>query len=562
MTYDIVKERQRLSQQNMLRWINSQIQPNEMLTVYFNDVISNHSISIYCALLPNDQLNDRLNETSWDLCFGDGLPGAVRYHREDGEQVIYLRFGEDNGVEPLVICREFHGMREDYPEISEEFRLFHRLYYDRKQEQYIKIDNAGNEQVVAIVEPNCVKIRLLEIKQFLAIKEMHIAVMFDFKEYSELTLKDLGLVEKATDHRDELLTYSFVFGALDIFTDNHSFSRVHGKRLFPPFPKEKSGFWGFAPEEPKKHVDFIIGVDENGNEVANTSDEYCLANNFGANSGQPHYLTPVHFRKEVLDKYYQQPRKYSVEDGYLRCGGLWGIQIDNFHDDRVIAWLGDLGRDLPYEEQLYWRSFNIAPSGNLSKTFFRRQILAQFTDSDRPEHLFQHHYKELTKSCKECLGWDILLPLAPEDEHHFQCLRVPSAEEQKDFDELVLALTKIIVDSLNEKELNKLIPEKDRDGLKGSILRLEKVLVNKGVKGYEEFTNLLRSLQSLRSSGAAHRKGSNYRKIAEEFCVDSKTLRAVFQGILMRGLAFLQYLNDVVRSGALRSETEASKKKT
>lgn len=233
------------------------------------------------------------------------------------------------------------------------------------------------------------------------------------------------------------------------------------------------------------------------------------------------------------------------------------MTMDNHHEDRVVAWLGDLGRDLPYEEQLHWRSYNIPPAGGVSETFFRRQILAQFADSERPEHVFKSRYQELAEACNKKLGWMLLLPLAQEDAHYFEAVRVPASDEQKDFDDLVLALTKILVDSLNEKELNKLIPVVEQGEIKGSIARLEKALVAHGIKDYDGHITFLRGLQNLRSSGTAHRKGSNYRKIAEEFGVDSDTLRNVFHGILTKGLLFLEFLERVVRRGVWGQASDA-----
>lgn len=238
-----------------------------------------------------------------------------------------------------------------------------------------------------------------------------------------------------------------------------------------------------------------------------------------------------------------------MEDGYLRCGGLWGMTMDNHHEDRVVAWLGDLGRDLPYEEQLHWRSHNIPPAGGISKTFFKRQLLAQPTDSERPEHLFKSHYQQLADTCDEKLGWRVLLPLSPDDAHYFDAIRMPASDEQKDFDDLVLALAKILVDSLNEQELNKLVPVSYRAGIKGSIARLEKTLTVRAIQGYEEHIKFLRNLQNLRSSGSAHRKGGNYQKIASGFGIESRTLRSVFLGILDRAVAFLKFLRGAVQSG-------------
>jgi hypothetical protein len=551
MSFDKEEEKQRLAQGKFLELIRRPISPAEMVTVYLDDKTDDHDVGIYCALIPNENIERCLSDPSWDLHLGGGLPGAVEYHRDGEKQVKYLRFGDDDGVEPLVIYREFHGMREDYREISEEFRLFHRLCYDRKRDQYVKIDDSGRERVVAVIEPHRVQIRLQEMRQFLAIKDMHLAVLFDCREHSKTSLDELGLQEGGSDDRDGLLAYSLGYGDFGDLTGHRAYSRLLGKRLFPPFPKEKSGFWGFAPNEPKKYSDFIIGIDDDGTEIAHTSDPAKLANYFGANPGAPNYLTPAHFRKQVLDKYYHEPSKFSVEDGYLRCGGLWGMMMDNHHEDRVVAWLGDLGRGLPYEEQLHWRSYNIPPAGGVSETFFKRQLLAQATDSDRPEHVFKYRYNKLADTCQRKLGWMLLLPLAQDDLHFFEGIRVPATDEQKDFDELVLALTKILVDSLNVNELNKLLPVSENGDIKGSIAGLEKVLNARGVEGYSEHMKFLRNLQSLRSSGTAHRKGSNYKKVAREFGIESRTLRSVFQGILSKAVSFLEFLHGVVQSERL-----------
>jgi len=430
--------------------------------------------------------------------------------------------------------------------------LFHRLHHDRKLDHFVKIEDDGNETLVATIEARRVQVRVKELRQFLAVKEMHIAVQFDCREHSAHALHELGLEEGGRDRHEPLSCWGLHYGDFRGLGGEHkSFSRLLGKRLVAPLPKEKSGFWGFADEESKEYERFIIGLDGNGDPETFTSDPQCLGNNFGANPEAPHYLTPVQFRKTVLDKYYQQPGKYSIEDSILRCGSLWLLQIDNHHEDRVCAWLGDLGRDLPHTEQLHWRSHNTAPTGGMSETYFRRQILAQFADTDRPELVFQQEFHRLGEVCKLSLGWPLLLPLSEEDAHYYKSLRVPSTDEQKDFDEVVLALAKILVDSLNEKELLALTPPDKRGSIQGSISRLEAVLGTCGAQGYEQHILFLRKLQNLRSASAAHRKGTNYRKIASEFDVDGQSLRSVFRGILERAIAVVEYLTALARSGKL-----------
>lgn len=124
MSFDGEKERERLSQNKFIEWVMRPIRPSEMVTVYLSDHASDdHDIGIFCCLIPNDNIERSLDDVSWDLSCGDGHPGSVIKHEEGKEIVEYLRYGEYSGIEPLVIYREFYGMRENYLEISEEFRL-------------------------------------------------------------------------------------------------------------------------------------------------------------------------------------------------------------------------------------------------------------------------------------------------------------------------------------------------------------------------------------------------------------------------------------------------------
>ena len=100
-------------------------------------------------------------------------------------------------------------------------------------------------------------------------------------------------------------------------------------------------------------------------------------------------------------------------------------------------------------------------------------------------------YGELKDLCAKTLGWLLLMPLIAEDAHH---------------------------------------------------------------SGFEPHIDFLRNLQNLRSSGAAHRKGSNYRKIADEFQVDRQNLRTVFDGILRRALDVLNFLISAVENGAFKQK--------
>ena len=543
-----------------LEYMKRDLKSTEMIPVYWNKKV----FGIYCALIPSHQVERVLVKSSWDLSLGHGIPSTIEYYRSGKRRVEYLRYGDDNGIEPLIINHYFnesqtnYGKRGNYSEISEEFRFFHRLYHDREKDEYIKIDDEGNEYLVAVVESDCIQMRLKEIREFLTVKEMHLSIQFSFRGDSKNSLEELRVSEDET----QSITETTKYGDICWWHWRHRFDSnirmLEGKRLIKPLPKSKSSFAGFA-EEPK-YVEFIIDVDENGTEITHTCNPTKLWR-YDRNRDAPSDLTPVHFRKQVLDKYYDKPSIYSVEDSGVSCP-WWVVRIDNHHEDKVIVLLRDLSL-LPYTEQQHWRTYNIPPEGGLSRTYFERYLKGSFTAiSDQPEHLFKYRYAHLQKEAESYLGWQLLRPLDPRDEHHLKSLRIPSTDEQRDFDELVLSLTKILIDSINQKELKKLIsleqeqnltPDQ-KESLKGSIGCLEIALNSCGVNDAADHVAFLRKLQSLRSSGSAHLKGSKYQKIAKDFGIESKGLREVFAGILWKALDVLDYFIFLVRSRQINRE--------
>ncbi len=296
-----------------------------------------------------------------------------------------------------------------------------------------------------------------------------------------------------------------------------------------PLAKAEAGVWPFKNKQTEKYPTFIIGRDDQGKQVEFTCDPGQLSNYFGANPGAPHYLTPVHFRAEVLTKYYSHAERYSVEDGYLRAGSLWGLKMDNDHADRVVVFLGDLGRDLPEAERDYWRTFNIVPDGPaISKTAFTRSIRGWFADPSRPDLAFKGRFRYFCEKWKEKFGWELFLPLPSADRHHFTALRIPVQNDQGEFDAQVQSLTKLIVDSLNEAKLAEglSLPANTK-----GISKFEAFLNGKNFQETVRHIEFLRNLQELRSSGVAHRKGSAYAKIAKVFDLENKELKEVAAGL-------------------------------
>ena len=85
------------------------------------------------------------------------------------------------------------------------------------------------------------------------------------------------------------------------------------------------------------------------------------------------------------------------------------------------------------------------------------------------------------------------------NEYIFDQIRRPLSDSQAEFDQLILMLSKLMIDLLNEKGLSKEITADS--GLRG-INKLEQWIKEAGVSGFEEHIIFLRNLWDLRSTGA------------------------------------------------------------
>jgi len=233
--------------------------------------------------------------------------------------------------------------------------------------------------------------------------------------------------------------------------------------------------------------------------------------------------------------------------------------MDNDHDDCVMVFLGDLGQSLSESEQAYWLSFNIPPEGRkMSQTTYRRGFLAEFADPTRPDLVFKHQYARFNRAFRDSYGWDFFLPLHEGDEHTLVSLRSLTSDSQSEFDSQLIAFTKVLVDSLNEKQIAKELATL-KEGDKG-ITKLEKFFSERGLDTFDSHIKFLRVLQDLRSRSAAHRKGSSYEKLIRELQMDDEGQQKVFAELLKAGCELLQYLREYLTPEDWASEVESWQK--
>jgi hypothetical protein len=474
-----------------------------------------------------------MRDPGWDLATSSGGPGFSQEYGADQITTTYHRLGSLDGIEPIVIARHFHHGRPDYIEVSEELRLLFNLFEDRQTGIYYEATDDGSEVEVIKVGPSRADIRTSLLWRYLAARQVALTLQIDSDVW--LTLAEDEPIPELPDEREaatERLHYHFYSATINA---RRPFSRFLGKKIVLPPDRSECGIWPF--EAVKEYLSFIIDEDVRGRPVEHSCNPALLANNFGANPGAPHYLTPVFFQREVLRKYYENSNQYEIEDGSVECTGMWHLRADNNHADHVVVFLGDLGRDLPTSEQRHWRHHNVLPEDReLSETAIRRSFLGEWADAELPDFLFKHAYAAANEAWLAAFGWMLFKQLRADDRHVLSSLRLPLSNTANEFDDQVLDLAKLVVDSLNEEPIRASLTTTVEKGDKG-LAKFERLLEQGNYPFVARDLALLRTIQGVRSRGAAHRKGKDFD--LKQAGLDPQDLHGSFKQLLEQSTAML-----------------------
>lgn len=459
------------------------------LTVYETNHLDRSDLDdqllIYCGLIDSKQFPEFRKNYDWEISPGsEGKPSIISTFNKGKSKTKYYT-NSDKGIEPFIFSRFFQLSEgsDRYIDISEEFILYFKLYEKgtKQNRKYYFIDDLGELDEVILVNQINVKVKLKYLKEYLSIRKFYLFVYFDFMRLTNKTFEELNIKPVHSDFTGENYIY------------NHFMREVTGKsqswirgKAFIAYDKSKVNSYHFDSDE--RYTEFIVGYDNNGNEKLLSCED---------SPDKSFVLT--YFKKEVLNKYYNEPSKYKV-DGWDVSSKFFRLKIDNNIEDYVAVFLTNL-RMLPFKEQLHWKQYNIQPQKGISSVYFQTMVDGNWVDHPEAIDLFfKFKYEQFNKNWEKKFGWKFYKPLATKDTHIFTALHLPTTNNVKSFCEQILSIVKLTIDRLNEAEFAKyIVLEKNDRG----ITKLEKFVTAKEIE-IPDMIIFLRHLWNLRSGLLSH----------------------------------------------------------
>lgn len=464
-----------------------------------------NDLFIMSAMAENkdDIKKEQLKKFDWG--FGTDSFGKSTFYRYAGndEEIVFSEgniYKDFNAkYEYLVAYRTFYGDYRPQLEINPILKWYGNLV--ETKDGYI--DTITNEYKVKI-EENRVSVLREYLKDILAAKKMICVIAFDNRRF---TNKVDNIQKKYIEKKYENYNYAIAVEK-DTFSDYEFFSSIIGKVLIEPYHEPLHEDYSYFKPKKDQYVDFIIGVNQqSGEEIINTCDEGKLANYFGANKRAPLFLTPVFFTNDVLDRYTNNPAQYTIADDHIMFLNIWSIPYTR-NSDRVVVWLGDLGR-IPYKEQQYWRIFNVKPYGEMDDKFIKRQLMAQWTDSIGEEKYLFSIIEKINKKSKTAFGENLFNELSEGDKQLKSAFIIPSNNSITQFQEFLLQLNKLTVERINTKCITKVVEENKlinpQDGNKfRSRMQFNLFLGELNISNAEECNKIFKLISDCRNKLAGH----------------------------------------------------------
>jgi hypothetical protein len=454
--------------------------------------------------------------------------------------------GTDRGlaVEFFAQIRQPSGAAAPVSEISYPFLWYWDAFPVRGGWKYL--DGAGHEQDLVRQEVQAdrwkIEVRALELRQFLAAYGRSSILQID-----HVPLADLEEFERVDDEFSNDWTH-FRFYALhdpSPLGGKPAFSRLLGRYVVRGLRNSRVPRFEEQGQD-HDYPAFIYGTDsETGQPLSHTSDPEQLGTYFDKDGTRLHYLTPVYFKREVLQPYAAEPGKYALSATRLSCLNLWGIDISFNSAGLVEVYLGDLGAHLPAADWGHWNSYNVPPQGSMDEGRFRRDFLNQPANSKDPVGDLRRARTRAAEVSERLVGSPVWRPLPADALAEFESLLGPLSDDPAALGPVLLILTKALVDGIDPAPLKTFLGSYEPG--EQSLSLLDRFSGELG--GPPELTSVFRQLQGFRSRGGiAHLAGSGRARASSDLGITDLSNWEAFESVVTRLTTSITALTELMAS--------------
>ncbi len=441
----------------------------------------------------------------------------------------------DHG-EQIIFARRFEGRQEQQSYIEVTPRLTHSfgLHYVPERNAYCRFDNRGDvEDIIKIEElplnnadkhGRIVTVQRDVLDEYMVITNQNLLLLFDS---TRLDPQKFGAwSNQNVEYRKEEPEISYRMGRSEDIA-----SYLRGFQIIRPKISKKDLVkrYSFGGSNDRKYATFIA-LDWKHNEVRECSCDPKQLGNYFIESDLPFETSPVFFSPEVLLRYKADSDKYQIQARSISCRHAWHLQTYDLNEaGQVHTYLIYLSY-LPYEEQLYWKSFNEPPKGSISRRALKTDFKGVWDLEYEPLQSLVHGLRELHAA--QVSWWKL------RDDDLIGEVHYPVTNSADEWAKELHALDKLLVEGFVKKNLYSRLTNLGCkiDPQWKSLKLIEEILIclvsdKQDVRGV---IKPLKELHFLRSKISGHASGAEAKRIKGEVLKQYETFPAHFRNLCTR----------------------------
>ena len=497
---------------------------------------------------------------------GNPFASAASYVWGGGRNDVWVEGGTPiHGSETLEVARALvfarqipglPGAATQYFEVAQDYSHLSEAHYLPEHSAYCRFDERGDlEKIVTVSSKtpydddlSVVTFKREPLEEYLATSGSALVRMFDF------TLLRYGDFGGWPDGPEELTNQKTIFYRQKIDPGKAAYTR--GVQLIRP-SRPSAEIFSRMKRDPTEadttqYVDFVA-YDWRNRCVRNIStDPKATTNYFQAEGNSlPFELSPAFFGPEVLSRYKNDSEKYSIEDRHIYCRDAWALRGYYVNEaGQVHVYICDL-RDLPYQEQLYWKSFNEEPKAGISERALRKDFLNQRVGTIDSLERIKQILRQWEQS--DVPWWKLRDPMS------ISRVTRSLTSSRDEWANSFTNLAQLVVEGFSVKAIRTKLKQIGTpwQSTQKSLALLE-LLLSDGTTGTDEKSlSGLRLVQRVRSKVGAHSRGREAKALARDALEQYGSYAAHFESVCRSIVKELKHIERVFRKESANVQKES-----